>query len=261
MLTFYRDVLRGERDTLAFWGLLIAAVVALGVLVTLTMAPRQDRDPPEARASPFPFPFGNVPDLSPPSSAQVIPIPMESPSASPSTVETPPRFAVASPVTSSRRPSPPRATGAAKPQPPWAAWLGKATALELGGRPGLLLRHRDFLARLDPITSASRRTDRADATFVVREGLADDDCLSFESTNFDGFYLRHRDFVLRLTKDDRSRLFREDATFCPEEADDGTLTLRAVNYPDRRLAVQWSLVTLARVTTTKALHVRLRPPP
>lgn len=260
-LTSIRDVLRGERDTLAFWGLLTAAVAALAVLVTLTLSPQRGAGPLEARATPFPF--GSMPALSPPSPVQVIPIPMEPlPSASSSTVDSPPRFAVASPP-AAHQPSPTKPTEPTnpKPEPPWAAWLGKNAALEFAERPGMLVRHRNFVAQLEKIGSASRALDRADATFVVRAGLAGTGCLSFESSNIDGFYLRHRDFLLRLNKNDRSRLFREDATFCPEPASDGTLTLRSLNYPDRRLTLQWSRVALTPVPSSKALRVRLRPPP
>jgi hypothetical protein len=258
-LTSIRDVLRGERDTLAFWGLLIAAVAALAVLVTLTLSPQRGADPLEVRATPFPF--GSMPALSPPSPVQVIPIPMEPlPSATSSTVEPPARFAVASPPAPENK-KPAKPPKPPEPEPPWAAWLGRTSALEFAERPGMLVRHRNFVAQLEQIGSASRAPDRADATFVVRTGLAGTGCLSFESSNFDGFYLRHRDFLLRLHKNDRSRLFREDATFCPEPASDGTLTLRSLNYPDRRLTLQWFRVALTPVPSSKALRVRLRPPP
>ncbi|GLY95386.1 AbfB domain-containing protein [Actinoplanes sp. NBRC 103695] len=262
-MTFIRDVLRGERDTLTFWGLLIAAVTALAVLVTLTLSPRRGADPLEVRATPFPF--GSMPALSPPSPVQVIPIPMEPlPSASPSTVEPPARFAVASPPAPDD-PTPTRPTSSPekpeKPKPPWSAWLGRKAALEFAERPGVLVRHRNFVAQLEKIGSASRALDRADATFVVREGLAGDGCLSFESSNIDGFYLRHRDFLLLLNRNDTTRLFREDATFCPEPASDGTWTLRSLNFPDRRLTLQWFRVALTPVPSSKALRVRLRPPP
>jgi len=261
-LKSFRDVLFGERDSVAFWGLLIAAVAALAVLVTLTLGPRRSAEPLEVRASPFPF--GEMPPLAPQSPAEVIPIPMEPlPSTAPPADGQPPKFAVADGPTgkppSNDRPSPSKSSK--PPKPPWVAWLDKPAALEAAGRPGMLLRHRDFVAQLDFIGSGSRPLDRADATFVVREGLAGDGCLSFESANYDGFYLRHHDFLLRLARNDRTPLFRQDATFCPERSADGTLTLRALNFTDRRLALQWNRVTLAPVPASKALHIRLRPPP
>lgn len=262
-MTSYRDFIRGDRDSLTFWGLLIAAVVALAVLVTITLAPREGAGPLEARATPYDF--GSMPPLNPPPQATISVPPLESPSAAPTGAPTA-EYAAAprrTSVTPSHRPRPSAsATPSRTARPPvWAAWMNKRVALEINGQPGLLLRHRDFVARADTIGGASRALDRADATFVVRPGLADDDCLSFEATNHDNFYLRHRDFVLRLNRQDGSSLFRADATFCPEPAIGDGLTLRAVNYPDRRLALQWSRVALSPVSPSRAMRVRLRPPP
>jgi hypothetical protein len=76
------------------------------------------------------------------------------------------------------------------------------------------LRHRDSLARTDVVDAASDATLKADATFVVRRGLADSSCYSLESRNFPGRYLRHANFRVRLDPDDGTQLFKEDATFC-----------------------------------------------
>ncbi|MEV1290503.1 AbfB domain-containing protein [Micromonospora sp. NPDC049679] len=78
------------------------------------------------------------------------------------------------------------------------------------------LRHRDSLARTDVVTSSSDGALRADATFVIRRGLADSTCYSFEARNFPGSYLRHRDFRVRLDGNDGSTLFAQDATFCAQ---------------------------------------------
>ncbi|MFG3117982.1 AbfB domain-containing protein [Streptomyces sp. NPDC048197] len=48
----------------------------------------------------------------------------------------------------------------------------------------------------------------------------------------DGRYLRHRYLRLRLSTNDGSELFREDATFCPRPGSvTGSVTLHAHNYP------------------------------
>jgi hypothetical protein len=71
---------------------------------------------------------------------------------------------------------------------------------------------------------------------VVRSGLADGRCVSFEAVNHPRHFLRHQNFTLRLHSRDGSALFAADATFCPVRGRDGnSLTLRSVNYPDRYL--------------------------
>jgi YVTN family beta-propeller protein len=72
--------------------------------------------------------------------------------------------------------------------------------------------------------------------FVVRDGLADPNCVSFESVAQVGQVLRHEAYRLKLGVSDGSAIFNNDATFCPETGLDGTgVTLRSKNYPERVL--------------------------
>jgi len=50
----------------------------------------------------------------------------------------------------------------------------------------------------------------------VRAGLANTSCISFESANNSGQYLRHYGFELYLNSNDNSTQFVQDATFCPQ---------------------------------------------
>lgn len=79
------------------------------------------------------------------------------------------------------------------------------------------LRHQDGVARTDVIGSD---LGRLDATFHVRPGLADAACLSFESRNFPGEFLRHSNG--RIRKDRYDGTFAGDATFCAREGSGGT---------------------------------------
>lgn len=91
--------------------------------------------------------------------------------------------------------------------------------------PGLTdryLRHASSFARTESVSASSPEGLKLDATFKVVRGLADGNCLSFESRNFPGQYLRHRDFRIRIDISDGSPLFRADATFCPRAALDGS---------------------------------------
>ncbi len=92
------------------------------------------------------------------------------------------------------------------------------------------LRHRDGVARTDVVTAASTPLVKADATFIVRRGLADPSCYSFESRNIAGHYLRHADFRVRLSANENTDLYRRDATFCAQPgATGGTVRLASVN--------------------------------
>lgn len=95
------------------------------------------------------------------------------------------------------------------------------------------IRHYNGAAIISPITPGSPALDKADATWIVRRGLADNACVSFESDNYPGEFLRHSDFRVYRQPDDGSGLFTEDATFCPEPGHSGTGTsFRSHNYPD-----------------------------
>ncbi len=90
------------------------------------------------------------------------------------------------------------------------------------------LRHREGLARTDVVSAGSDAVLKADATFVVRRGLADPSCYSLEARNFPNQFLRHADFRVRLGTNDNSEIFRRDATFCAQPGRGG-VRLESVN--------------------------------
>jgi hypothetical protein len=82
------------------------------------------------------------------------------------------------------------------------------------------------------ITQDDSATAKADATWIVQAGLANSSCISFESANDPGEYLRHYDFELYLNPDDGTSQFAQDATFCPQPGNSGEYySFRSVNYP------------------------------
>ncbi|GGK98171.1 AbfB domain-containing protein [Mangrovihabitans endophyticus] len=96
------------------------------------------------------------------------------------------------------------------------------------------LRHYDGLARTDVISASSSATDRADATFTVRAGLADGSCYTFESVNYPGQYLRHSGYRLQKASNDGSAVFQQDATFCAQpglNGGAGNVSMESFNYP------------------------------
>ena len=92
----------------------------------------------------------------------------------------------------------------------------------------------DDLVVVAPVTAASSSTDKQDATFVEAAGLAKPSCVSFESVNKPGLYLRHINFQFHLQPNDGSSLFAMDATFCPGTGNSGQGTsFQSVDFPGR----------------------------
>ncbi|MFJ4467888.1 AbfB domain-containing protein [Streptomyces sp. NPDC089424] len=96
------------------------------------------------------------------------------------------------------------------------------------------VRHRDGAAYTDVVGSGSDALLKNDATWKIVPGLADSSCYSFESRNYPGEYLRHREY--RVYKEGGSGdLFRADATFCPVRGANGGVRLSAYNFPEQYL--------------------------
>ncbi|ATY98909.1 beta-galactosidase [Streptomyces cavourensis] len=75
------------------------------------------------------------------------------------------------------------------------------------------LRHADSVARTDVLSTASPDLGRQDASYRTVAGLADPRCLSFESVNQPGRYLRHAGGRVRVDADTGGS-FAADATWC-----------------------------------------------
>jgi hypothetical protein len=204
------------------------AAVVTGVAGMLTLLATAGDEPPGTLAEQLAFP-----SFEPLTPVSLLPPPASSSAAPPPVV---PAYTtpVAAHRTKTSEPTPWRTTRSA-PVVVVELVPGATVGLEVDGRPGVRLRHRNFIARAEPVGSSG--LDRADSTFVVRDGLAADSCVSLESVNFPGYFLRHRDFVLRLEQRNRresSQLFNQDSTFCPSPAGNGTaVILKSINYPDR----------------------------
>jgi hypothetical protein len=84
------------------------------------------------------------------------------------------------------------------------------------------------------VSSSSSATDKADATWIVRAGLSNGSCVSFESANKSGQYLRHYNFQLYLNGNDGSSQFAQDATFCPQPGNNGQgYSFQSANYSSK----------------------------
>ena len=99
---------------------------------------------------------------------------------------------------------------------------------------GDYIRNQNGTAVIAPITTRSTGQDKGDATWIVRRGLADASCVSFEARTNPGAFLRHQNSVLHIQPFDGTALNRSDATFCPQPGKDGKgNAFHAVNYPTK----------------------------
>ncbi|MEU4562841.1 AbfB domain-containing protein [Actinoplanes sp. NPDC023936] len=249
---------------------ILAAAAALGCAATALVALNTGGETPSPVAQQSAAPHQDWPafPLEPEETISLLPEPQPSRSGSAAVtpvttrLSAPPPTTKRSPSTTPERspsptPEPPPAT-AAKPAQPVSLTAGATTGLEIADRPGQRVRHRDFAGRADPISAGSSDADRADSRFVIRIGRAASNCFSFESVNFPGYYLRHRDFRIELAHADRSELFDEDSTFCAESIRNGAaLTLRSHNYPSRYVAVNGERLVIAE---SGAAAFRPQPP-
>jgi len=99
------------------------------------------------------------------------------------------------------------------------------------------MRHVGFVGRISP---AKSEQDVRDAQFQIVPGLADKNCISFESTNVRDHYLKHAFFRIVLAKRLDERKFSEDATFCivyglhkTSRSGADSMSFRSFNFPDR----------------------------
>jgi non-reducing end alpha-L-arabinofuranosidase len=96
------------------------------------------------------------------------------------------------------------------------------------------LAHSGSTVNTQIVSSSSSSALKGSASWIVRAGLGNSGCVSFESKDTPGNYIRHYNFQLQLAGNDGSQTFREDATFCPQAGKSGKgSSMRSWNYPTR----------------------------
>jgi hypothetical protein len=91
------------------------------------------------------------------------------------------------------------------------------------------------LGYIKQVDASSSAVDKNSATFKVVPGLANQQCISFESVNVAGTFLRHQGYRLKANQNDNTALFQADATFCPKPglAGSNSVSFASFNYPNR----------------------------
>ncbi|WP_428965904.1 family 43 glycosylhydrolase [Micromonospora fluostatini] len=112
------------------------------------------------------------------------------------------------------------------------------------------VRHYEHRARVEPNV-----TNLADSQFRVVTGLAGSGTVSLESTNFPGYYLRHRGYAGYVERNDGSTLFAGDASFHrrPGLAASAGISLESQNFPGRYLRHRDGLLQLEPVASAAEL--------
>ncbi|AGZ41843.1 AbfB domain-containing protein [Actinoplanes friuliensis] len=230
-----------------------AATLSALFVIGLVLAPEEK----EARRPPMFIALPTVPEATVPA-ADPSSVPASVPSSTAAPRPFPSRSTVRVTSDSISTVRPPAARRVASPRPSLPV-VGSSIGLGSASVPGLRVRHRDYRAYLEEVGARSSAQDRADSRFTVRPGRARTGCLSFESQNFPGYFLRHRNFVLRLDRVDGSALFDADTTFCAVPVTGGGFVLRAHNYPDHYLTERDSLLSLIRTRPAEATAFVTRP--
>jgi hypothetical protein len=114
------------------------------------------------------------------------------------------------------------------------------------GYPDHFIRHMDYRGRID-----SDVYPYNDALWIIRPGLANNNGVSFESIDFPGYYLRHRNWEIWLEKYDGSDLFKKDATWIQKSGLCGQGTsFESCNYPGKYIRHSSFLLYLTECTNT-----------
>jgi non-reducing end alpha-L-arabinofuranosidase len=111
---------------------------------------------------------------------------------------------------------------------------------------GDYVRNQNGAAVIAPVAVSSAEQDKGDATWIVRRGLADNSCVSFESRSNPGDFLRYQNFALHVQPFDGAALSRSDATFCPQPGKNGKgNSFRSMNDPTKYIRHFYGKVYIA----------------
>lgn len=107
--------------------------------------------------------------------------------------------------------------------------IGQEASFQASNYLDRFIRHRQSLGYAEPV---SGELGLADSTFRIDPGLAGK-CISLESHNYPGQFLRHQAWRIKLAANDNSDLFKQDATFCmvPGLASSTGVSFESVNNP------------------------------
>ncbi|MET0406557.1 MAG: AbfB domain-containing protein [Cystobacter sp.] len=112
---------------------------------------------------------------------------------------------------------------------------------------GSFIRHQGGRGRINHVLFPAE-----DAEWRVVPGLASGSALSLESTNYPGFFLRHRNGEIWLDRNDGSALFNADATWVRRAglANSALLSFESFNFPGNYLRHREGLLFVTPISTS-----------
>ena len=114
--------------------------------------------------------------------------------------------------------------------------------------PDRFVRHWEYRAKIEPDV-----TNLADSQFRIVPGLAGSGTVSLESTNFPGYYLRHRNSQVWVDRSDGSTLFKNDASFnVPASRSSSAVSYESLNVAGQYVKHYNYLLVLGTATTATA---------
>ncbi len=120
------------------------------------------------------------------------------------------------------------------------------TPVRLRASTGGFVRHWEYRVRLDADVPTL-----ADSQFRIVPGLAGGGTVSLESTNFPGYYLRHRNFEAWVERNDGTATFRGDASFTRRTGLTGSgVSFESSNFTGRYLRHANNLLYVQAVATS-----------
>jgi lysophospholipase L1-like esterase len=113
---------------------------------------------------------------------------------------------------------------------------------------GSFIRHQNSRGRIDHALLPAE-----DAEWRVVPGLANASAVSLESTNFPGYFLRHRNGELWLDRNDGTTLFKSDATWWkrPGQANSAMISFESYNFPGNFMRHRDGLLYLNVLSTAQ----------
>lgn len=106
--------------------------------------------------------------------------------------------------------------------------------------------HSGATVSTEVVSSSSAQALKQQASWTVRAGLGNSACVSFESVDSPGSFIRHSHYQLMVNANDNSKVFHEDATFCPQEGVNGQgSSIRSWSYAARYFRHYNSLLYIA----------------
>ncbi|KAI1170494.1 carbohydrate-binding module family 42 protein [Nemania sp. FL0916] len=94
--------------------------------------------------------------------------------------------------------------------------------------------HSGATVNTQVVSSSSAAALKSQASWTVRTGLGNSACFSFESVDTPGSFIRHSNYQLMVNANDGSKIFGEDATYCPQAGVNGQgNSIRSWSYPAR----------------------------